>query len=71
FLQNYGGEAIFRVDLYALPGCAILIAPMFLAVITRTGRHVVLHRATAAVAAVGRCGAAVAGLQGYYGLWSL
>ncbi|MFC9355325.1 hypothetical protein ACFTZB_01915 [Rhodococcus sp. NPDC057014] len=71
FLQNYGGEAIFRVYLYALPGCAILIAPLFLAAITRTGRHVGLQRATALVAAAALGGAAVAGLQGYYGLWSL
>ncbi|MDQ1723425.1 MAG: hypothetical protein QOG52_453, partial [Frankiaceae bacterium] len=25
--QGYGGEAIFRVFLYALPGCALLVAP--------------------------------------------
>jgi hypothetical protein len=27
-MQSYGGEAIFRVFLYALPGCALLLAPV-------------------------------------------
>ncbi|WP_225929385.1 MULTISPECIES: hypothetical protein [Rhodococcus] len=71
FLQNYGGEAIFRVYLYALPGCAILIAPLFVTTVTHTGRHAVLDRVTASFAAVALIGAAVAGMQGYYGLWSL
>ncbi|MFC0450112.1 hypothetical protein [Rhodococcus jostii] len=71
FLQSYGGEAIFRVYLYALPGCAILIAPLLLAAVTVTGRHVALERVTTVFAAVALGGAAVAGMQGYYGLWSL
>ncbi|TFB84418.1 hypothetical protein E3O44_15135 [Cryobacterium algoricola] len=26
--QNYGGEAIYRVFLYSIPGCALLVAPL-------------------------------------------
>ncbi|WP_072689807.1 hypothetical protein [Rhodococcus marinonascens] len=71
FLQNYGGEAIFRVYLYALPGCAILIAPLLVDAATGTGRSVAVERATAVLAAVTLSAAATAGLQGYYGLWPL
>ncbi|MGH3645064.1 MAG: hypothetical protein ACRDUX_39290, partial [Mycobacterium sp.] len=94
FLNSYGGEAIYRVYLYALPGCAILIAPILVDTIgLRAGgrgrhpsNHAVggLHRGYQArhrkipdrrhhVAAAGvllSC-IAVAGLQGYYGTWSM
>jgi hypothetical protein len=71
FLQNYGGEAIFRVYLYALPGCAILIAPLATATITRSARRGVVGRAAGVFGTVVMCTGAVAGLQGYYGIWSL
>ncbi|KWX56521.1 hypothetical protein [Mycobacterium sp. NAZ190054] len=62
-LNSYGGEAIFRVYLYAVPGCAVLIAPPLVALIrARGGRY---------VAAIGLAGIAAAGLQGYYGTWHL
>ncbi|UXA14292.1 hypothetical protein KXD97_11215 [Mycobacterium sp. SMC-8] len=62
-LNSYGGEAIFRVYLYALPGCAVLIAPLLVASIrVRAGRY---------VAALALAGIAGAGLQGYYGTWQL
>jgi hypothetical protein len=62
-LNSYGGEAIFRVYLYAVPGCALLIAPMLVASIRgRVGRY---------MAAAGLAMIAAAGLQGYYGTWYL
>ncbi|MGH8891129.1 MAG: hypothetical protein ACRDV3_15380 [Acidothermaceae bacterium] len=60
--QGYGGEAIFRVFLYALPGCALLVAPS--AVRMLQGRIVATSVATfAALVAV------AASAQGYYGGW--
>ena len=62
-LNSYGGEAIFRVYLYAVPGCAVLIAPLLVTSIRgRGGRY---------VAAVGLAVIAAAGLQSYYGTWYL
>jgi hypothetical protein len=62
-LNSYGGEAIFRVYLYALPGCAVLIAPLLIASIrARAGRY---------VAVTALAGIAAAGLQGYYGTWQI
>ena len=62
-LSSYGGEAVFRVYLYALPGCAVLIAPLLVAAITARHAH---HLAAVALALI-----AAAGLQGYYGTWYL
>jgi hypothetical protein len=62
-LNSYGGEAIFRVYLYAVPGCAVLIAPMLVASIRSRGGSY--------LAAVGLAVIAAAGLQGYYGTWDL
>jgi hypothetical protein len=69
--QNYGGEAIFRVYLFAVPGCAVLIAPLVVQAISlrpgsRIGRANVLACWAGALFLV-----TFAGLQGYYGLWSL
>ncbi|MCG7596541.1 hypothetical protein [Mycobacterium sp. PSTR-4-N] len=61
--SSYGGEAIFRVYLYAVPGAAVLIAPLAVAAFTRPLAHYVAAAALAAIAA--------AGLQGYYGNWYL
>ncbi|WP_088942535.1 hypothetical protein [Rhodococcus sp. 1168] len=75
--QSYGGEAIFRVYLYAIPGCALLIAPMLLAALdmepsaARSTMGKVGARAALAAAALGTVGAATFGLQGYFGLWPL
>ena len=62
-LSSYGGEAVFRVYLYALPGCAVLIAPLLVTALR--------WRTTVVVAAVATIAVAAAGLQGYYGTWYL
>lgn len=60
--QSYGGEAIFRVYLYALPGCALLVAPVLVRVVrARIGRA---GMASALVVA-----ATLASMQGYFGAW--
>ncbi|MFT7022101.1 MAG: hypothetical protein ACJA07_001184 [Rhodococcus sp. (in: high G+C Gram-positive bacteria)] len=75
--QSYGGEAIFRVYLYAIPGCVLLIAPMLLAALdaepgaASSALRRVGARIAVACAALGTIGAATFGLQGYYGLWPL
>ncbi len=75
--QSYGGEAIFRVYLYAIPGCVLLIAPMLLAALdadpsaARSTAGKVGARLAVACAAVGTVGAATFGLQGYFGLWPM
>ncbi|UXA20753.1 hypothetical protein KXD98_11935 [Mycobacterium sp. SMC-4] len=73
FGQSYGGEAIFRVYLYSLLGCALLIAPAvvdamdgFPRTTKRAGRI-----ANRAAATVGLTAVAVAGLHGYVALWPL
>jgi hypothetical protein len=68
--QNYGGEAIFRVYLYALLGCAILIAP---AVVAGVDRNRVGPRAAVAraIAVLGLSGVSLAGLHGYVALWPM
>ncbi|MGK2865981.1 MAG: hypothetical protein ACSLFA_04950 [Mycobacterium sp.] len=68
--QNYGGEAIFRVYLYSLLGCAILIAP---AVVAAVDRSRVGPRATVTrvIAVLGLSGVSLAGLHGYVALWPM
>lgn len=66
--QGYGGEAIFRVFMYSLPGCAMIIAPAVTAL---------LQARRAARAAWGRRATAIAGTtaltlvsaQAYFGGW--
>ena len=69
--QSYGGEAIFRVYLYAVPGCAILIAPILVDALTVRFRSGVLRRVVPVGLASGLAYVTFAGLQGYFGLWSL
>ncbi len=57
-VQDYGGEAIYRVYMFSAPWCALLIAGML------AGLHPVLRRSAAALACLA---ALVAGLQGLYG----
>lgn len=75
FGQNYGGEAIFRVYLYALLGCSILIAPAVVAATAGRGagdRRSRLRRLSArALAGCGLISVSVAGLHGYVALWPL
>ncbi len=58
-VQDYGGEAIYRVFLFSAPWCALLIAGLIMEL-----RNVAWRRVAATVA----CAAALgAGLQGLYG----
>ncbi|WP_240761042.1 hypothetical protein [Mycolicibacterium sp. CR10] len=68
--QSYGGEAIFRVYLYSLLGCAILIAPAVVGAVDGVGGRA---RAglTRGVAVLGLTGVSVAGLHGYVALWPM
>ena len=68
FGQNYGGEAILRVYLYSLAGCAVLIAPLLASLLTREYRRLRILPVTAAWLVL--IGFAAAGMQGYYGAWS-
>lgn len=67
--QSYGGEAIFRVYLYSILGCALLIAPAVVAAIDGVRGRARLPARTAAV--LGVTGASVAGLHGYVALWPM
>jgi len=60
--QSYGGEAIFRVFLYSLFGCSILVAPAVVSLL-RTKRTVAVPAAALVMAAV------VASAQGFFGGW--
>ena len=72
--QSYGGEAIFRVFLYSIPGCVLLTAPVVAGALTWRSRSdsrsrrilagVVPIAAFALVTAI-----AMTSLQGYYGGW--
>lgn len=66
--QNYGGEAVFRVFLYSVAGCSILIAAVLTAWITAPeGWRRVARTTTAWITVVVM---SLASLQGYYGGWS-
>lgn len=60
--QGYGGEAIFRVFLYSLPGCAIVLAPVWL-----SGLRSPRRRAVIAIGALVLATAMAA--QAYFGSW--
>jgi hypothetical protein len=68
--QNYGGEAIFRVYLYSLLGCAVLIAPAVVGAMDRT-RDGLRARFSRTVAVLGLGGLSLAGLHGYVALWPM
>ncbi|SDU82084.1 hypothetical protein [Gordonia westfalica] len=66
--QSYGGEAIFRVYLYALLGCGLLIAPVLVGLLTGFGQGLKgFLRATGAAVLV--CAAALSGMYSYTALW--
>lgn len=73
--QSYGGEAIFRVYLYALLGTSILIAPAVVGAVDglRDSRPAAAARTWTArtLAVLGLTAASVAGLHGYVALWPL
>lgn len=60
---SYGGEAIFRVFLFSLFGCSILVAPTIARLLTARGATVAACVGAVLVAAV--AGSA----QGYFGQW--
>lgn len=68
--QSYGGEAIFRVYLYGLLGCALLIAPTLVWLLTGFSRGAGA-RLRAAGAAVLVCATTLAGMYSYVALWPL
>ncbi|RJO73422.1 hypothetical protein D5S18_19555 [Nocardia panacis] len=70
--QSYGGEAIFRVFLYAVPGISILTAPYLVKFVARSPRHGRnTRRARTVIATTGTFLAVLASLQSYFGLWSI
>jgi hypothetical protein len=60
--QDYGGEAVFRVFLYSLPGCAFVLAPVLSALLR--GRGIQFAAALVAV-----CAAISMSAQAYFGNW--
>jgi hypothetical protein len=60
--QGYGGEAIFRVFLYSLFGCALILAPP----ITKMMSARLPWTALITIALIGAVGASA---QGFYGSW--
>ncbi|MCV7420820.1 hypothetical protein H7K45_09750 [Mycobacterium yunnanensis] len=66
--QSYGGEAIFRVFLYSLPGCAVLIAPVLVGLLD--GRRRLARLVATPLVTLGLVALCVASMQGYYGGWS-
>lgn len=70
FGQSYGGEAIYRVYLYAIPGCALLAAPLIeRALRRRAPRGRLLPRLAGPVAILVGCGAGMTTLQVVDGAW--
>lgn len=73
--QSYGGEALYRVFLYSIPGSAVVIAPAVTAVLAGTWlqRHTRLRRtaavAGATLATAGLATIALLSAQAYYGAW--
>lgn len=68
--QSYGGEAVFRVFLYSIPGCALLVAPAVVDLVARRRdqrRGRVRAGATAATLVL----VGLSSLQGYLGTWSV
>lgn len=68
--QSYGGEAIFRVYLYAMLGMAILIAPAVVTAVRGIGADA-RRTAVGAATIVGVTVAGLAGLHGYVALWPM
>jgi hypothetical protein len=65
--QGYGGEALFRVFLYSIPGCMLILAPVVTDMLRgswRGGRRVARIAATAVLSLV-----ALASIQTSYGGW--
>lgn len=65
--QSYGGEAIFRVFLYSLPGCALVLAPVVVSALTGAATHLTRLARAGAIAAL--IISTLASAQAYYGGW--
>lgn len=71
-MQNYGGEAILRVFLFSIPGCAVLLAPVVhraLSVAPRLGEALAPRLLSFAGATVLLVAVSLSSLQAYYGGW--
>lgn len=68
--HSYGGEAIFRVYLFALLGCGLLIAPVLVSALD-TVRSKRRPTVPAVALWIGMLGASVAGLHAYLALWPM
>jgi hypothetical protein len=66
--QNYGGEAIIRVFLYSIAGCAVLLAIVAAWAFELT--KPILKVLVCGVTMLFLVGVGAAGMQGYYGGWS-
>ena len=68
--QSYGGEAIFRVYLYSIPGSVTLIAPFVVAALTGNYLSQLVRRFAAWGVWLVLVVVALASMQGYFGGWS-
>jgi hypothetical protein len=67
-VQNYGGEAIYRVFMFSIPGCALLLAPLVVRAIQ--GNLVsVRTRLVSGLGVAMLIGISLMSLQAYYGGW--
>lgn len=66
--QSYGGEALFRVMMYSLPGCAMVVAPALTSLLQAGASARAAWRKRVA-ATVGVCALTLASAQAYYGGW--
>jgi GT2 family glycosyltransferase len=67
--QSYGGEAIFRVFLYSLPGCAMLVAGWLVNSLCGLNRRQVGPRIRGAGTGLLVIVLSLCSLQGYLGTW--
>ena len=67
-VQNYGGEAIYRVFMFSIPGCALLIAPLIVRAL-QGNLTTVRTRLVSALGVAMIIGISLMSLQAYYGGW--
>ncbi|WP_211223153.1 glycosyltransferase [Propionicicella superfundia] len=67
--QSYGGEAIFRVFLYSLPGCALLVSGWLVNGLARLPVRGVQAKAHGILTSVLVIVMSLCSLQGYLGTW--
>jgi hypothetical protein len=60
--ENYGGEAVFRVFLYSIPGCSLILAPVLTSLFQRGWRTLVPALLIMLITGV-------ASLEAYFGGW--